>query len=111
MEKLPYFSNQSPGRVENWCFLGKTSSKLQSDIRTFVSLEVADTSYPNPFLSEWNPPFFSIYIYIYILLRKRKAKGKGSPPKQSVAVGILDLDCYERKHNFSLKQNSESFIN
>lgn len=81
--------------------------RLQSDIRTFVSLEVTDTSHPNPFLSEWNPPF-SIYIYFF---SQEKERPKGSPPKQSVGVGILNLDCYERKHNFSLKQNSESFVN
>lgn len=60
-------------------------------------MEVNDTSHPYPFLSEWNPYFFLIHIFSQ---EKERPRRKEYFPK-SVAVGILDLYCYERKHNFS----------
>lgn len=49
-----------------------------------------------------------IFFFFYVFLKRKKRRREYFP--KNVAVGILDLGYYGRKHNFGLEQNSESFV-
>lgn len=87
-------------------FKVKQARELQSDVATFVSLEVN-------FLINFcqiEITFFCTFPQEKKRAKERECLPESMHPGGYVVMGILDLDWYEKQLNFSFKENSENFI-